>query len=120
MRRLATMGLAVAALVAAGTAGWVAAGTPADRVIRITARRYQYDPPRITLRLGEPVVLELTSLDRRHGFSVPELGLRADILPDETVRVRIVPTVAGTFVFGCDVFCGAGHDDMAGTIEVTE
>jgi cytochrome c oxidase subunit 2 len=27
---------------------------------------------------------------------------------------------AGTFTFACDVFCGEGHDDMSGTVVVTE
>jgi cytochrome c oxidase subunit II len=64
------------------------------------------------------VVLELTTLDRRHGFKSTLLGLRADIIPGQTARIRLVPKQAGTFAFHCDVFCGSGHEDMSGTIVV--
>jgi cytochrome c oxidase subunit 2 len=35
-------------------------------------------------------------------------------------RVRIVPEKAGQFVFHCDIFCGSGHEDMAGVILVAD
>jgi cytochrome c oxidase subunit 2 len=74
-------------------------------------------PP--TLKKGEPVILELTSEDRLHGFHIMELGVRADVLPGQPVRVRIVPDKVGTFPFTCDLFCGSGHGDMSGVILVT-
>ena len=84
----------------------------------VTARRFSYTPSLIELELGIPVVIELTSLDRDHGFNIPDLGVRADIAPNNTVRVRIVPDKLGTFAFHCDVFCGSGHEEMAGRIVV--
>jgi cytochrome c oxidase subunit 2 len=69
---------------------------------------------------GEPVILELSSLDRAHGFKVPGLGLDAAVLPDTTVRVRVLPEKAGRFTFACDNFCGDGHEDMEGVIVVSE
>jgi heme/copper-type cytochrome/quinol oxidase subunit 2 len=48
-----------------------------------------------------------------HGFNIPDLGLRADLEPGETVRVRLVPEKAGTFEFHCDNFCGIDHEDMS-------
>ena len=65
-----------------------------------------------------PVIIELTSLDRDHGFNIPDLGVRVDVAADKAVRVRIVPDKAGTFLFHCDVFCGSGHEEMAGRIVV--
>jgi cytochrome c oxidase subunit 2 len=91
-----------------------------EAVIRIAAKRFEYTPSEITLKKGVPVVLEFTSLDRAHGFLVPQLGLRAEIKPGETTRVRIVPDRTGTFPFHCNVFCGTGHDDMEGEIVVTD
>ncbi len=63
-------------------------------------------------------MLELTSLDRKHGFKLPELGIRADVPAGGTTRVEVTPEKAGRFSFACDVFCGDGHDDMAGTLVV--
>ena len=91
-----------------------------ERTIRITAERYNYEPDRIVLKRGEPVILELVSEDRLHGFHVKALGVRADVLPGTPVRVRVVPDRAGTFPFTCDVFCGSGHPDMGGVITVVE
>jgi cytochrome c oxidase subunit 2 len=74
----------------------------------------------VRLKKGVPVVLELTSLDVAHGFNLPDLGVRADVLPGLTTSVRIVPQQAGRFVFHCDIFCGTGHEELEGTIVVTE
>ena len=114
--------LLLAAAVAAGQgqpAGAPAAGSEAtERVVSVTARRFSYNPSVIELEQGVPVIIELTSLDREHGFSIPELGVRADVEAGKTVRVRIVPEKLGTFEFHCDIFCGSGHEEMAGRIVV--
>jgi cytochrome c oxidase subunit II len=89
-----------------------------ERVVHMTARRFAYSPDVIAVEQGIPVVLELTSLDRDHGFSVPDLGLRIDVEPGKTASVRFVPEKAGTFLFHCDVFCGSGHEEMFGQIIV--
>jgi len=89
-----------------------------ERVVKITAHKFTYEPSQIELNLGEPVVLELTSKDVLHGFNIPDLGLRTDVEPGETARVRLVPQKAGTFEFHCDNFCGLDHEDMSATIIV--
>jgi len=92
---------------------------PGERVVHVVARKFAYSPDVIQLQLGVPAIIELTSLDRDHGFSVPELGLRIDVEPGKTARVRVVPGKVGTFEFHCDVFCGSGHEEMAGRIVVS-
>jgi len=96
-----------------------AAGDPGERVVHVVARKFSYSPDVLELQLGIPVVIELTSADRDHGFSVPELGIRIDVEPGKTARVRVVPQKVGTFDFHCDVFCGSGHEEMAGRIVVS-
>ena len=91
-----------------------------DAVIRITAKKFEYEPNQITLKKGEPVTLELVSLDRVHGFNLPELGIRADIIPGQSTKVHLLPQATGSFTFRCDIFCGSGHEDMAGQIIVVE
>ena len=92
----------------------------AEQVIKMTAKRYEYTPSTITVKKGAPVVLEFTSLDRLHGFNCPALGIRTDIAPGKVTTLRFVPGKTGTFPFHCDIFCGSGHEGMAGTIIVTE
>ena len=126
MKRIIT---AMAFLVFAGAVGMMAgwhrlatAGVPAgaEQVVHMTAKRFEYTPSQITLKKGVPVVLEITALDRDHGFKVPELGVRADLKSGQVTRVRIVPDRTGTFEFRCDVFCGSGHEDMSGEIVVVD
>jgi len=90
----------------------------AERVIPIRARKFTYEPDELVLKMGEPVILELTSLDVTMGFSAPDFAVRSDVFPGRTSRVRFVPDKPGTFVFHCDIFCGDGHESMDGTIRV--
>lgn len=108
----------VAAAAAVWGAGMAQLPTGTERVVQIKARRFSYSPDVIELEAGVPAVIELTSLDREHGFTIPDLGLRLDVEPGETSRVRIVPEKVGTFPFHCDIFCGSGHEEMAGRIIV--
>jgi cytochrome c oxidase subunit II len=93
-------------------------GTGGPSVIQVKARRFVYEPNHIALKVGVPVVLEFTSADRKHGFKVPELGLRSDIEPGKATRLAFTPVRAGTFPFACDLFCGDGHEEMTGELVV--
>lgn len=88
--------------------------------IPIVARRFVYSPNEIVLKKGQPVVLEFTAIDFRHGFSIPDLNIRADLPPDKVTQVRLMPNKAGSFEFLCDNFCGSDHEDMGGRILVQE
>ena len=92
----------------------------AEQVIKITAKKFEYSPDKITLKKGVPVTLELKSLDTLHGFNCPGLNLRSEISPEKVSTIRFTPEKTGTFEFHCDVFCGIGHEQMTGTITVTE
>ena len=92
----------------------------AAQVIKITAKRFEYNPREITLKKGVPVVLELTSLDRLHGFNCPDLGIRGDINPGQVTKIDLTPQKTGSFAFFCDIFCGDGHEEMNGTFNVQE
>ncbi|MFB3891944.1 MAG: cupredoxin domain-containing protein [Phycisphaerae bacterium] len=88
--------------------------------IKVTAKQFEFSPSEITVTKGQPVLLELTSLDVRHGLNCPGLGIRADINPHQVTQLRFTPKKAGKFPFHCDVFCGIGHGTMTGTIIVKE
>jgi cytochrome c oxidase subunit 2 len=121
LRLLVTLGIFVL-FISLGKADVIEA-TPVsqeEQVIHITAKKFEYSPSEIILRKGVPVVLELTSLDRVHGFRLTEFGIRADIKPGEVTRVRLVPQQTGRFAFACDVFCGVSHEEMAAEIVVID
>jgi cytochrome c oxidase subunit II len=116
MRRLHwILGPSFAAVLATMPAAEVQAQ---EKVIQVTAERFKFTPSVIELKLGEPVMLELTTLDRKHGFQVPDLNVDETVEPGKVTHVRIVPAKTGTFLFHCTVFCGSGHEDMAGEIVV--
>ena len=98
--------------------GLRAAAPPEQQMIKILARRFTYTPNKLNLKKGVPVVLELTTADVLMGFSAPDFDVRADIIPGQVARLRLVPDKVGTFTFLCDVFCGSGHETMNGTITV--
>jgi cytochrome c oxidase subunit 2 len=106
----------VALLLCTGLRGATAAG---ERVIHVTAKKFEYTPATIELKVGEPVVLELTALDRRHGFRSADLNIDVVIEPGTPTRVHLVPDKPGRFEFHCSVFCGSGHEDMTGVIVVS-
>ena len=109
---IATTGLAVALRATADATD--------ERVIKIVAKKFNYTPDLITLKKGEPVTLEFTSLDFIHGFKVPDLGLRVDLPPGRPVLVHLTPEKSGRFLFLCDNFCGSGHEEMNGVIVVED
>ncbi|HSU64102.1 MAG TPA: cupredoxin domain-containing protein [Burkholderiales bacterium] len=100
----------------AASAAW--ADEAAPRVIPVTVHKFEFVPAELALKLGEPVVLELTTEDVHMGFDAPALGLHADILPGRVARVPFTPSKEGSFEFACDVFCGSGHEEMGGVIIV--
>ena len=114
-RRLLAAGIVTAAGAFFGAGGLAQAK---ERVIRVTARKFAFLPREIRLKKGVPVVLEFVTADVVMGFNAPDFNARADIIPGQVARVRLVPDKAGTFVFLCDVFCGDGHEGMSGEIHV--
>ena len=123
MRPLALFrtGAAVAALAASlGLAGGGVRAAEEPKVIAITAKRFEFSPKEITLKLGETVKLQLTSEDVTHGFFAKPLGIDEVIVPGKTTEVVVTPKAAGRYTTICDHFCGSGHGGMKMTIVVEE
>lgn len=97
-----------------------AEGENAVAVVKISAKKYEYKPREIILKRGVPVILQITSEDRSHGFNIPALNLRADVLPGKVSELRLTPAKSGDYDFFCDIFCGGGHEHMNGKIKVVD
>ena len=96
------------------------AQTPEPRKISVSAKKYEFNPSRIELKVGEPVEITFTSEDTKHGFVCKELGLeKVEFKKDEPKTVNFTPDKAGTFPFKCAKFCGMGHGKMKGEIVVS-
>lgn len=122
-RRLLSLGAASAAsasgLLAVLTHFGARAQDAQARVIPVTARRFVWVPDEIAVKLNETVQLEFTAPEVVMGFYCPDLKLRQMIIPGQKPTVRWTADRAGKFDFLCDVFCGDGHEGMAGRIIVT-
>jgi len=111
-------------VVACGAAGFCVAACAAriqqPKVIQVVAQRFVFTPSEITLKKGETVTLEFVTRDVLMGFNAPDFSTRTDLAPGMTAHVTLTPAKTGTFTFLCDVFCGAGHENMNGTIKVVD
>ena len=112
MKRFAILALAILA----GALSTAQDAPP--REISITAKRFEFTPNQITLKLGEPVTLRVSAEDRDHGFYQKDLKIDLDLTPGQPSQVTITPETAGRFVAICDHFCGSGHGNMKMVINV--
>lgn len=118
MRRLAIIMLVIC--ICLGLDFSLSKAEAPEQVIKIRAKRFEFMPNEISVKKGAPVVLELTSEDRVHGFNAPEFQARTAIVPGKTATIKFVPNKVGSFDFFCDIFCGSGHEGMNGKINVKE
>jgi cytochrome c oxidase subunit 2 len=86
--------------------------------IRMTAKKYEYDPAVITVKEGEHVSLIITALDHDHGFKIDALHIDQLLKKGEPTTIEFTADTSGTFPFQCSHFCGLGHKGMKGELIV--
>jgi len=96
----------------------VGAAAPAERTIRIDARRFEYDPAVIKVNPGDRVTIELVADDVVHGMSIDGYGLELVADPGKTAHLAFVADKQGSFRFHCTTTCGNMHPFMIGKLEV--
>ena len=95
----ATCVATVIAMISIGAYVAAQSAEPAEQVIKITARKFNYTPAEVRLKKGAPVILEFKTLDVVMGFNLPDFNVRADIVPDKVTRLRFVPGQDGDLCF---------------------
>ncbi len=125
MSRLWMLRLMIVALVSstlAIVAGRVTSAQEAGNTVEIkmTARKYRFDPNEITVKKGQHVKLFITALDRDHGFKLEAFNINQKLKKGETETIEFTADKAGTFPFQCSQFCGLGHGKMKGKLVVEE
>jgi len=100
------------------------AGTPPD--IRVTGHQWWWQieyvkgpaherfitASEIHIPVGQPVDIDLTSIDVIHSFFVPRLHGKVDLIPGQMNRIRIQASTAGVYRGQCAEYCGAQHAHM--------
>jgi cytochrome c oxidase subunit 2 len=86
--------------------------------VKVTMKKYQFEPAVIKVKSGDTVELELSSLDVQHGFDVPDLGIKQPVLPGKPAVVTFKAPAKGEYAIRCGVICGPHHDDMQAKLVV--
>lgn len=112
--------LNAAGALALGSLSVLALAKPKARVIKVVAKKFVFVPDEIRVKKGESVVLQFTAPEVPMGFNLADFKLRTDIIPGKPATLLFTPDKTGSFTFLCDIFCGSGHEDMNGTLIVSE
>ncbi len=67
---------------------------------------------------GRQVDLRLRSQDVIHGFAIPELRLKQNAVPGQTIHLHFTPTTPGTYAILCTQLCGTGHYRMNANLRI--
>jgi len=96
--------------------------------VQVTAQKYNwqfyYPESEVTnantlvLPADRPVRLNITSSDWLHAFHAPSMGLKQDAFPGQSNYLITEATDTGEHQLYCAEYCGVGHSQMLGTIEV--
>jgi len=77
-------------------------------------------PENLTVEVGQPLHLRLTSDDVMHSFAVGQSDESpVDVIPGEVTEVTLTFDKPGKYTFYCTRWCSVNHWRMRGTIEVT-
>jgi cytochrome c oxidase subunit 2 len=72
----------------------------------------------LTLPVNRTVVVQLTSRDVIHSFTLNEMRVKQDANPGMVARVWFTPIVTGAWEIACSQLCGMGHYRMRGDYRV--
>lgn len=72
----------------------------------------------LVLPEGRPVDLRLHAVDVIHGFAIPEMRLKQNAVPGQTIHLHFTPTISGTYAVMCTQLCGSGHYRMQANLRV--
>jgi cytochrome c oxidase subunit II len=72
----------------------------------------------LVLPANREVDLRLRAQDVIHGFSIPEMRLKQNVIPGQTIHLHFTPTTPGTYAILCTQLCGLGHYRMNATLRI--
>ena len=72
----------------------------------------------LTIPVGRPVELLMSSRDVIHSFFVPAMRVKQDVLPGRFTTLWFTPTAPGRYPLFCAEYCGISHSAMLGEVHV--
>ena len=95
---------------------------PEPKTFDVVARRFAFEPATIQVTEGDRVRLVVRSADGPHGVEIKQFKIKKAVPRakpgDSPVVIEFVASQPGSFPILCSEYCGAGHEDMTGTLVV--
>ena len=91
---------------------------PNQLQVSVVGQAFVWVPETIRLPVGAEVEFYLTSRDVIHGWQVENTNLNVELIPGEVARLRTTFNRVGRYRVTCNQYCGIGHQNMIGWIEV--
>lgn len=86
--------------------------------VSVVARQYQFQPSKIVVPVNARVDFYVTSGDVVHGFIVTGTDINLEVFPGYVAHVYATFHTAKKFLLACDQYCGIGHQNMTGAVNV--
>jgi cytochrome c oxidase subunit 2 len=113
----------------AGFTGYIRNATAAEGAteIRVRGKKWSWEfeyptgdraPGELTLELGRPYKMIISSEDVLHSFYIPEFRMKRDAVPGQYSFIQFTPTKAGDAHVFCAEYCGTSHSGMLATVKV--
>jgi len=91
-------------------------------VVYVVAQQFQFVPGTgdnpIRVPADARVTFRVTSADVMHGFSIVGTNVNTMVIPGQVSAVTAEFDEPGTYGLVCHEYCGAGHHEMGGSVEV--
>ena len=91
---------------------------PNQLQVSIVGQAFVWVPETIRVPQGAEVEFYLTARDVIHGWQVENTNLNVEVIPGEVSRLRTSFDDLGRYRVTCNEYCGIGHQNMIGWIEV--
>jgi cytochrome c oxidase subunit II len=89
------------------------------KTYQITAQSYEFLPDTIRVNQGDKVILNITAIDKDHGFGIKAMDINQRLPKGKTVTIEFVAEKKGEFKINCTQFCGFGHFGMKAKLIVS-
>jgi cytochrome c oxidase subunit 2 len=95
--------------------------------IRVRAKKWSWEfeyptgdrePGELTLEVGRPYKMIISSEDVLHSFYIPEFRMKRDAVPGQYSFITFTPTATGNAHVFCAEFCGTSHSGMLASVKV--